>query len=169
MDTGRSDAMIAVFELSRDVQCGSIRSIRGVWFTLFFLPVSNEPLPPIRHLLLLIHSALASSGVHISTVKSNYGVVVGIAVSKKVVQAPAALRYLPFCPTPRHCKDWQAGEERGIPLSHETATTWKISRVRGIQDADVEKIFRMNNHLGRIDHFDNVIALQSVAVDRIEN
>ena len=31
------------------------------------------------------------------------------------------------------------------------------------------KIFRMNNHLGRIDHFDNGIALQSVAVDRIEN
>ena len=158
----RSDAMIAAFELSRDVQCGSIRSICGVWFTLFFLPVSNQPLPPIRHLLLLIHPALASSGVHISTVKSNY------AVSKKVVQALAALRYLPFCPTPRHCKDWQAGEERGIPLSHATATTWEISRVRGIQDGDVKKKFSMNNHLGAIDHFDDGIALQSIAVGLLE-
>lgn len=149
--------MIAAFELSRDVQCGSIRSICGVWFTLFFLPVSNEPLPTIRHLLLLIHSALVSSVVHINTVESNYGVVVGIAVSKKVVQALAGLRYLPFCP------DWQTGEERGIPLSHETATTWKISRVRGIQDADVEKKFSMNNHLVAIDHFYSGIALQSIA------
>ena len=104
----------------------------------------------------------------ISKVKSKYGVVAGIAVSKKVVQALAGLRYLPFCPTPRHCKDWQAGKERGIPLSHATATTWEISRVRGIQDADVKKKFSMNNHLGAIDHFDCVIALQSIAVGLIE-
>ena len=117
---------------------------------------------------LLIHPALVSSVVHINTVESNYGVVVGIAVSKKVVQALAALRYLPFCPTPRHCRDWQTGEERGIPLSHATATTWKISRVRGIQDADVEKRFSMNNHLAAIHHFDHGVALQSVATGLIE-